>query len=65
MPHCRKLEMRTSINITFYYLRNQRIELLRESLRSGFRSCQLSLANGMYDFYPGNRTSGAPKRFEA
>src|SRR5262245_5122496 len=56
--------MRTSEIITFCYLRSQRIELLRGCLRSGFSRCQLSLANGMHDFHPRNRTPRCPKRLK-
>src|SRR5262245_36423411 len=57
--------MRTSESITFCYLRSQSIKLLCRSLGSAFSSCQLSLAQGMHDFYAGNRTAHRPKGLEA
>ena len=61
---CRKLLMRASATITFCCLCSQRVELLRGSLGVGFGSCQLSLVNGMHDFYAGDGTPRRPKGFE-
>jgi hypothetical protein len=56
--------MKTSEIITPYYLRSQSIKLLYGSSGYGFGSVQLSLANGMPDFNPGDRTTRGPERFE-
>ena len=57
--------MKTSKLFTYYDLRSQSIELLcwREGPVLGGQ--HLSLANGMHDFNPRDRTAGRPKRLKA
>src|SRR5689334_6502780 len=56
--------MKTNEIITPCYLRSQSIKLLYGSSGYDFGSVQLSLANGMHDFNPGDRTTRGPERFE-
>jgi hypothetical protein len=57
--------MKTSRFITSCYLRSQGIELLCWSSGHGSGGLQLSLANGMHDFDPSDRTARRPERLEA
>src|SRR5262249_51733439 len=56
--------MKTNEFITSYYLRSQRIKLLRWSLVHRAGGCQLALANGVHGFYASDRTPGCPKGLE-
>jgi hypothetical protein len=55
--------MKASKFVTYWDLRSQSIKLLRWRVEPVLGGQQLSLANRMHDFHPGDHTARRPKRF--